>query len=85
MQSYEDKFVLINENGVTVKGYYFPVGIKTIPWKNILDVEQFLSKENEIPGVTYKGWGMGYKFVYKNIRSFKGLITFGGPETFTDT
>lgn len=70
--SYEDEFVRCDDRGITLKFYYFPVGIpKFIPWATVKKAEE---KPLRLWSGKYRIWGMGLRpvwFSYDPSRPFK--------------
>ncbi len=51
---YEDKFIQINEQGVLIRCYYFPIG--TAKFVKFCDIEKVYRESDAMGNV--KGWGM---------------------------
>ena len=57
---YEDRYITLTDQGVTIKWYYFPIGkAKHIAWG---EVKAF--RYEPINLFTSKGWGMGFSNVW---------------------
>jgi hypothetical protein len=69
---YEDKYIVITNEFITIKAYYFPFAIsKTIPFSKIKRID--ISEINSLTG-KLKIWGMNYKmfwFHFDATRMFK--------------
>eukprot|EP01113_Clastostelium_recurvatum_P025164 TRINITY_DN3025_c0_g1_i1.p1 TRINITY_DN3025_c0_g1~~TRINITY_DN3025_c0_g1_i1.p1 ORF type:complete len:134 (-),score=22.22 TRINITY_DN3025_c0_g1_i1:147-548(-) len=61
---YEDEGVRVNEKGVEILKYYFPVAAasKVIPWKEIKSIHT--DEELNLDRLSYKGWGMGLSSIW---------------------
>ena len=53
---YEDSVLVCDDDAITIKTYYFPVGSKRIPYRNIQSFESF--SMGPLTG-QYRIWGMG--------------------------
>ena len=57
---YEDKYIVCDDNALTINYYYFPVGSKRIPYNKINDIKQekmtFWTGGSRIWGGTWDYW-----------------------------
>ena len=40
MSDYSDRWITVNDDGIKVRAYYFPIGSKLIPWDSIRSVDR---------------------------------------------
>ncbi|MEZ0371290.1 MAG: hypothetical protein ACAI44_19505 [Candidatus Sericytochromatia bacterium] len=52
---YEDKYLICDDDSITIKEYYFPFGSKRIPYASIRKLEE---KELGVFSGRYRFWGM---------------------------
>lgn len=55
---YQDRFLTLDDDGVTIRWYYFPAGTKRIPWRDLERVEEH-DLRGRITNGRWRIWGSG--------------------------
>ncbi|KAJ2799121.1 hypothetical protein H4R20_004554, partial [Coemansia guatemalensis] len=62
---YEDEYLKVTEEAITVKRYYFPTfGWRTIPWRQVEWVK--LASQTNVGWLQLKVWGIGFGRIWWN-------------------